>query len=416
MRRLAVAGTIVAALFAAGCGSSASSSSSHASSSGAQSAASSGSGSGAATGKPFRLLFVGDLSGPTEAYGKQELQGFRAATAYWNAHGGIGGRKIVISTIDDGGSPTTAVSQLISWTTSHGKPDMVFPGSTATDTVALVPEVKRLNLLAIGFDDAADCYTHAQTTCPTFFAPTGASKYQEQAVANWMHQRGYKKVGLLVEEDAYSESEVPLLTADLKALGITPVTATFPSSAVDVTPELDKLKSADVRALFGAALGPGFGYIAAARKNLGLVPTLPTVFDESAGAIDLTKVATSAQLKNSWEETQRSAVATGKDPGRDDLLTAEKPYGPVSAVYLLAYEWDFVLAAHDAALQAGTTDSAGMIKALNNLDSKYVHDPLWANAISIKFSPSDHDDILDATASNVIVPSGPLVNGEVQAP
>jgi ABC-type branched-subunit amino acid transport system substrate-binding protein len=305
------------------------------------------------------------------------------------------------------------VTQLTNWVLKNGKPDMVFPGSTGADYTALPAAIKRLHLFASGFDFSNVCATGAATKCPNYFATAGLTKWQSVATAKWFKKQGYKKVGLLVEQDAFSESEVPPLLAALKADGIQYTQATFSQTAVDVTPEVSELKGNGVDAMWVAALGPGFGYALKARQGLGLTKPLPTTMDFSAGGFDLTQVASGSLLDNSWESSSRPADPKIHIPGRTLLINAAKPFGKLSPLYLAGFEWDDLLVVRDAAQQAGATDMASLTKALNNLDGKYVHDPLWVENPAVDFTPDTHDNSLDTTSSSVFVRSGPLVNGMI---
>jgi hypothetical protein len=64
-----------------------------------------------------------------------------------------------------------------------------------------------------------------------------------QSVANWFKQRHFKKVGILQEEDAFSESETPPLVSELKAAGIQTTIASFSAATVDVKPQISELFS-----------------------------------------------------------------------------------------------------------------------------------------------------------------------------
>ena len=105
----------VAAAAAAGCGSSGNSS--HTSSSGNSSHTSSAAAVAASTGQaskaPIKVLWIGDTTGPLRVYGKVQLAGFEGAAAYYNAHGGIDGHKVIVSHVSDNGDPTTSVSVLL---------------------------------------------------------------------------------------------------------------------------------------------------------------------------------------------------------------------------------------------------------------------------------------------------------------
>jgi ABC-type branched-subunit amino acid transport system substrate-binding protein len=279
---IAIAGTVLTA-----CSSQSSSSSDSPSSSG----------SSASSGSPFRLLAVIDTSGAASIYGVQQLIALKGSVAYWNAHGGIGGRKVTLAYINGNSDPTTAETSLIQWIASNGKPDMVWDGESGIDDAGIPPEIKRADVLAIGQDSANVCLSNASVTCPTNFVPVPLSSVNMAATAAWMHQQGFKKVGLLAEEDGFSQSEVPVLKAALSKYGISTVEASFPPTAVDVTPEVTQLQAAGVNAIWGAALAAAAGYIATARANLGLVNKVPLAFDAGAAAQDLTKLVPAGAVR-----------------------------------------------------------------------------------------------------------------------
>jgi ABC-type branched-subunit amino acid transport system substrate-binding protein len=410
--RTAIAAAALA-LAVAACGSSSSSSSSSGSSSGSSS---SGSSSSSSSKKPFTVLAVIDSTGDNKLLGAQDLLGIKAAAAYWNDHGGIAGRKVTVTSVSTNNDPTTAVTSLTKWVAQNGKPDLVAPpGTSGVDETGLPAALGRMDIVGIGFSHQP-CESDAQKTCPTRFGFTVGQTPPALAVANFFKQKGAKNVGLLAEEDAYSESELAPLQQQLKKLGIKSTTATFPQTAVNVVPEMSKLKSAGVDGIYGLALGPSAGYVADARQKLGMM-NVPLVWDPGASSLDLTKISSAAKLKNSWENVQRPAVPSLNIPGRTQLLKYMKPLGPVTQpLYIHSYMWDALLLVHDATLQnGGKTDPASLVKAFENLQPKYVHDPLWMTNPAVQFTANSHNNILGNAQSNQIVPTGPLVNGMVQS-
>jgi branched-chain amino acid transport system substrate-binding protein len=357
---------------------------------------------------------VADTTGPTKVYGLQNVATEKGAAAYYNQHGGIGGRPITVTVVDDNGDPSTAVSVLTAWVDAHGKPDLVFPGSTSQDAAALVPAVKRLDLLAIGATDgSAACLTDAQTTCPTFFATITSSKWEGQTMAQWIKSRGVKKVGILFEEDPFSNAELPWIVAALKTDGVPMAIARIPTDVIDVRPELSELKSAGVDALIGGALGPPVAYILRARQQLGLVNSMPLLLDGPSSSVDLTKLASSSALVDAWETVARPAVPSVSIPGRTLMIQYSKSFGVLDEP-LYVEEWDDVLLAHDAALQAGSTNMASMIDALNHLDKQYSTDPLLVGEPTAAFTPSSHE-LQSGSGVTYIVKTGPIQGGMVQS-
>jgi branched-chain amino acid transport system substrate-binding protein len=405
---LLAAAAIVAVVLSA-CGGS-SSSSTTSSSSGSSSAASSSSKSG-----NFTILYIGDLTGPTKLFGEQDWRGLQASAAYWNARGGIAGHKIVLTSMSDNGDATTAVSDLLQYVSSHPKPDWVYGGSESDELEALIPVLKRENLMAGGLNDGTlECGSNAATNCPTAFWLGSTEAVETQAVANYMKAHGYKKVGLLEQVLAYTESEGASLQKALTADGISSTVATFPSTQVSLTPEVAKLKGQGADVLFVAALGAPAGYAADARADLNY--NVPIVYDLASSSADLTKLIKASELHNTTEEIFRSNNASLNLPGAAAFQAALKPYGGVpadGALDTLAFAWDDLVALHDAGQQAGSDSPSALEAAENNLNSAGQSDPLYLLDPHVKWTPSDHDNSAGTPADFYIVPVGPVVNGQV---
>lgn len=408
---LAIAAAVVLAMVVlAGCGSSKSSSSAAASSSG------SSSGSQASTGGTFKILFIGDLTGATKFLGTQDLTGLQAAAAYWNQHGGgIAGHRIVVTTMSDNGDPTTAVSDLVQYLSSHPKPNWVYAGSEDNEVDALIPVLKRDDIMGAALNDATQlCGTNAQTVCPTTFWLGSPEIDQTEAAAAYFKKQGFKKVGILSEGLAYTETESAHLVKSLAAVGIPSVMATFPATQVSVTPEVSELKSKGIDSMFVAALGPAVGYAVRARSALGL--NVPIVFDLAASSSDITTLAPASELTNTYEEIFRSNNASLHLPGAAALIAASASYGGITkgdALDTLAFAWDDIVALHDAGQQAHSDNETALVAAMNNLSAASQSDPLYLLDPHVKWTPSDHDTVSASPADYYFVKVGPLVNGQV---
>ena len=311
---------VMTALAISACGSSSSSSSSTSSSSKPSSTAT-------ASKSPFTLLMVIDTSGPTKVYGTVDLASMQAAVKYWNGHGGILGHPITIKTLNDNGDATTAVSVATSYLTSNPKPDMIFAGTSGIDSAGLIPLVKRDGLLDVAVDDGDNvCQTNAQMTCPTAFVPAVDTPTQMQSVVSFMKSKGWKKIGVLEEEDAFSESETGPLQSELTKNGMSASVVTFSPTAVNVNPQISELQSDGVNVIFVEGLAAAPGYAISGRAALGLINKMPYVFDAGAAAVDLTKLTPSvANLANSWEEISRASDPYVSMPGRTLLLKYGTP-------------------------------------------------------------------------------------------
>ena len=347
-----------------------------------------------------------------KVYGTVDQASTAAAAKYWNAHGGILGHPIKVVVLNDNGDPSTAVSQLIQYLDSHPKPNMIEGGTSGIDSGGMPPLAKRDNLLDINVDDGGNqCSADAQSTCPTTFDPGPTAAYQQAPVAAWFIKHHYKKVGILQEEDAFSESETPLLQAALTKAGVKTYVASFAPTAVDVRPQISELKSDGVQAVYAEALAAAAGYEGVGRSQLGL-NSLPFVYDYGAGSLDLTTIIPKGDLANSYEGISDSTDPYFNMPGRR-LLTHDCTATCWSQPYIVAsFQWQDLVTLHDAAEQAGSIKQTALINALQHLDKKYQDDKLNMTSQGIEFTPSDHFDISPlADKAYEVVPVGPVKDG-----
>jgi Periplasmic binding protein len=358
---------------------------------------------------------VADTSGPTKVYGTIDVASEKASAAYWNAHGGIDGHPISITVLNDNGDETTAATVLAQYLTSHPKPDLLYPGTSGIDSGGLIPAAKRDHILAMGVDDGgAACETNAQTTCPTAYTPGPTTTSQQAPISAFFKAHGYKHVGILQEQDAFSESETVPLQAALKADGIKSTVASFSPTAVDVKPQVQELKAAGVDVIYAEALAAAAGYEASARSELGLTQSIPMVFDFGAAAEDLTKLIPAAQLKNAYEGIAKSSDPYVKMPGRDILVKYGGSSVTAQPMIVASFQWQDLLTIHNAAAQAKSINVDALNSALQNLSTTAQNDPLNMTAPGVAFTQNVHEDAspLGAHAYEV-VPVGAIKNGMV---
>jgi hypothetical protein len=267
----------------------------------------------------------------------------------------------------------------------------------------------------MGVDDGgAACETNAQTTCPTAYTPGPKTDEQQQPIVAWFKSKGYKNVGILQEEDALSQGEMPIIVKGLNAVGIKTTVASFSPTAVDVKPQISQLQSAGVQAIYAETLAGAACYEATGRAQLGLVSKIPYVFDFGAAAEDLTKLVPAADLKNAYEGISRSSDAKVAMPGRDLLIKYGGAAVTVQPMIVASFQWQDLLTVHNAAVQAGSIQVDALNKALQSLSPTAQNDPLNMTAPGVEFSQSVHEDMSPlATKAYEVVPVGPISGGLV---
>ena len=402
------AALICAAIVVAGCGSSSKSSSSSASGSGGTASATSGS--------PFRVFFDADTTGPLKAYGSQDLAGLKSVIAYLNAKGGIDGHKITLSSMSSNGSAATAVSNLIKYLSSNPKPSFVFAGTAGDETAAMIPVTGRRGLLAASVNDGADqCAKNSQTTCPTFFTVAAPSDVPQKSVGIFMAKRGYKKVGIIALNEAFTQTETPAVTAALKSHGLSVVSSSFPATSTNVVPQMQELKQAGAQAVYAEVLGAPAGYVAEARAKLAW--NVPIVYDVAASSLDITKLAPAADLKNTYELIFRTNSPTIAKtlPGVKALVAGAKPFGGVGGaqpIDVSAFPWDDMLVVAAGAKAAHSISPTAIMAAMEKTP---ITDPDLALNATQAYSPSVHENIAAKPSEYPVVPVGPIRDGFVQS-
>lgn len=397
------------AIAVSACGSSSSSSSGSAGS-GASSAATSSK-------APLTILMINDTTGPAKAFGLSHLWAAESAAAYINAHGGADGHKLLIQQMSDNGDNTTAVSEFIKAETS-GKHYVSCDCGQEDDLPALVPVLAKYPQFSVSESDtASQCTTGAQSKCPNQWFLYPRPEISQLSLAKWMQSKGYKKVGILLESMAFTDTEAANFTKAVAGTGITTTTATYPPTAVNLTPQMQQLKSAGADVVYALALGPPAGYALKARAALGW--SVPVVVDVAGASTDLTKLVPAADIKNAYEEVLWNEDPKSTIPGLAPMYQYAKPFGDltqggVSPNDNQGISWDEVMTVKDAIVAAGgDTSTKALDAAMLKLPST---DPLTILTHKRGFEASNHSNTLGAANDFVIVPAGPLSNGQVQAP
>lgn len=394
-----------AALAIAACGGSSSNSST-------KSSASAGDSS-----KPFTLLFIGDLSGPTKLLGSEELGGLKAAADYINGHGGMSGHKVTIETSNDGGEPTAAVSGLIKYLTSNPAPDMVWAGSESGETSALLPVLAKRKILSESSTDGEQLLrAEASEKYPNQFDSSSSIAPLDAKAATWFKGLGVHKVGILEESLAYTQGETPFTKKALEEAGIQFTVASFPATATSVTAELAKLRGEGAEAVYAEALGPAAGYTLKGRAQIGW--KAPLLGDLAFAAEDLTTLVPAADLAGVSLVVAHDQPSTASSPGIAAFKQYDAPYGDLTAGINTASEaWDGLIVVNAAAKQAHSIELDPLTSALENLTpSSGAEAPLFATYPRIGYTAEDHENVQAEPADFPVIKPGPVKGGQVVSP
>jgi branched-chain amino acid transport system substrate-binding protein len=359
---------------------------------------------------------IGDFTGPGKAIGRVHKAGLMAAADYVNAKGGIEGHQVKVRTVDDAGDPKNSVALLLK-ELDKGTPTLIDAGSESGTQTALMPALAREKAFAINVADVQGiCAKDPKTTCPYTFSiggATGLVNAQPQAV-DFFKSKNATNVGVMEEGITFAQAETPLFEKAAKDGGLKTTVATFPATAVDVTPQMQKLKDAGAQAVYFEGIGPAAGYALKARAKLGW--DVPILFDLAASAVDITKLVQGADTSNTYQIGFYEQDPSETSEGIKALIKGADKYGGIGSDPLenAAAGWDPIMLLNSVGQLTGGDFSPDALR-----DAMYkvpLKDPLRVFARETSFSPENHDNNSSSPDDYVVLPVGPLVNGQISAP
>lgn len=345
---------------------------------------------------PFKVYVSIDLSGATKTYSVPIVDGLEIMAADINKAGGIQGRKVEIDTADDQNNPTKAVSLLQKRMSSGDKPDLVYAGGSSSVTLSLLPVLSRNKILSMSgtvsnvLNDPAKYPYHFSVSPPgSAYAPAQA----DEAVA-----KGFKKVAMLFSNDATGQSTLELYQEAFKKAGIELVSAGYDATALDMTSQLQQLKSKNPDALVINGYGTAALYAFRGRAQLGW--NIPTYGDQLSSSFPLVKNLKASELENVKIVTSSTAVVGGNQSELVPAFVEEIKAGKnaaslqVTGYGLFSVGHDILALVNFAADQAKSTKTEDVTNALQNL--KVAGTVPWlasgkgGDAVLFEYSKTNH--------------------------
>jgi branched-chain amino acid transport system substrate-binding protein len=373
-----------------------------------------GGGNSGGNSSPYRVLFLGGTSGFVATLAQAQLAGYKAAAADINANGGINGRKIEVTSIDTGADPTKATSLLTQALSKGTHPDLVIPGTTSGETLALLPLLTRNKIL--GMSESASTDINNPKSFPYGFSVSVGQTLPAQALAEYVKSKGYQKVGIIAASDEFGTAGSAALKSAVEKVGLTADVATFAADAVDASPQLEKLRSAKPDVLLYTANGAQIATVLKSRQKLGW--NIPTISDLATGSNDIWKLAGGQPAAGTMAMVY--PIQPYVDPSQQTAQfksfvtqlqsVGVPPYTSSIALYGLAS--DIMHLVQVAAKQADSTAGPDVAKALENLQQPSPQP--WLVFQDEGYSSTNHFLAPD-TSQFKVVPVGPTVDGMVKS-
>ena len=219
--------------------------------------------------EPIKIGLVAALSGPSAQSGEAITQGLTIAIDEINASGGVLGRPLELVKRDDESSPpkgATAARELI----ANEKVAAIFGGLDTPVSLAIVPIVNRDHVPYMGVWAAGTPITRNGANPNFAFRVSAVDVLVDEALLKYAQKSGAKKLGLILINNPWGESNEKGLTEQAKHLGITLAgVEKFEDRDVDVVPQLTRLKNAGADALILVANAAPGAQVMKARERMG---------------------------------------------------------------------------------------------------------------------------------------------------
>jgi branched-chain amino acid transport system substrate-binding protein len=178
------------------------------------------------------------FSGPAALYG-ESTAGVRAYFGMVNAQGGVNGRKLKLSALDDQYTPPVAVQQTRKLLSQGVLAEVAVNGSATTKAVLNV--LKPQSVPIIGPQTGATFLF--QGTTPNLFNVWPEYTIEGKLLGAYAQKLGLKKVGVLYQNDDFGQS----LYQGVTASGLKPAKViTYDPTQTDFGPQAQQFKSAGV--------------------------------------------------------------------------------------------------------------------------------------------------------------------------
>lgn len=371
---------------------------------------------GGANDKTFDVVVVAPMSGQLAAYGDFTTAAYQASVNTVNARGGILGRQVKMTVLDDKGDPTTGVSALSSYLSSHSAPDLVYPGAASPEVQGTAPFLAKKGILTVAA--AALPTMNDPSKYPLYFSTNTTNEASLGKIVDYVKSKGWTKIGLISSNDTIGDQISEGLGKATEGTDLSVDKVLFPPDALDVTAEMEKLKADDPDVVIMDAVGTLTLEIVQARADIGW--NVPMIGGVNSSGADFSKVDASAltdvqvvvyAVQQYLAPDQRTAPF---NTFYNAILKQEDNKLAFSNFYY-AVDYDPLQVVSVAAKQAGSTDPKKIAAALENLTQPADADKPWVLFNTEGYSSTNHLNV--STADDyAIVQATPLNQGFTGTP
>ncbi|RDI26861.1 amino acid/amide ABC transporter substrate-binding protein (HAAT family) [Rhodococcus sp. AG1013] len=379
----------------------------------------SASGEDASDSGPYRVLVTGAISGQGSlaANAQTSILAAKAGVEEVNKNGGIAGRTVELTVVDDGGDATKAVSNLRDAVNSGKKPDLYLNSGPSTVSAATLPILKQNKILSFNIgptDNSSD-----PSEFPLNFDLSPSPTEYAVSLARYAKSKGYQQVGVIHGSSAYGEAFGKAMDSALSDEGVSmSATEEYDVAALDMTAQLQALKNKGTQALVIDAYGAPLGYLLTSLERLDW--HIPLIGNTSvSGTALIAKPAPDGALgtraaSNLVMQVFPSTVYDAADTTVNTMVSSMASMGSIPSTLILADNYDpFGLVAAAADKVGSAADPQKLAEALET--QEVLDNARTAFLPRYHYSPESHAPNL-ADDGYRFVPPSKLLNGQYGNP
>ena len=215
----------------------------------------------------YKIGVVAAMTGPASPFFREYVDAFQAYVGEWNKTGGVKGRRVVLEVLDDESGAVQAASgyRRIAGDGATSVAWVAGVGAAGLAIKALAPELK-LPIVSGGALDAL-----GRPPEPYFFKIAPANSDYIKMFFTWVKAHGYRRVALLLSNDAYGQGEAQASKDAVGQLGLEIATIeTFNPTDTSFSSQLVRVRSSSPDILYVGASGAAGILIYKQIKQFGL--------------------------------------------------------------------------------------------------------------------------------------------------
>lgn len=337
-----------------------------------------------------------------------------ASVAGVNEAGGILDREVEIEVIDDTADPTVAVTKLRETVAESDQIVASMNSGPSTIADATLPILNEEGIVSFNIGPTSD--SADPEVFPYNFDLSPAPVDYVRGFVPELEDEGYETAAVIHGSSAYSEAFNDIVAEVFDEVGVDVVASQgFDNDSLDMTAQLDSLRSADPDVLIMDAYGAPTTYVLEGVEKLGWdVPILANTSVAASPAIS-TEPPNGLLGTDTLENLKiQILVSTAQDEDNADLVEAVDlmaETGPMPSTLINGLNYDSVWLLKAAAEDAGSLEPDALAESLVKPEVQETAGTIMISQYN--FTAESHAANSDPTEFAFISP-GPVVNGQFE--